>query len=216
MKIIVGLGNPGARYERTRHNVGFLALDRLIAHWGAHSPIDRYQGKIFQASYTGIKGIEEKILLVKPQTYMNLSGACIGPLFSFYHCQPEDLIVIHDDLDLAPCTLRFKKGGGTAGHKGLKSIHEHLGKNQTSYYRIRIGIGRHAIIDSADYVLQSFQETERSRLEEIFQQLCIATEMIVDGLFQKAMNQFHQSPSLDPPSSSELSKNHPGPQKKDH
>src|SRR4051812_44310751 len=113
MKIIAGLGNPGPKYETTRHNAGFLAIDRLVDDWKATGPSYNYQGQIWQASVGG-----EKVILVKPETYMNSSGECIGPLMKFYKCEPTDLVVIYDDLDLKPLQLRMKIGGSAGGHNG--------------------------------------------------------------------------------------------------
>src|SRR3989338_3961697 len=102
MKIIVGLGNPGAQYETTRHNAGFLAVDRLVDRWKATGPNRQYQGLIYRAQVEG-----EKVYLVKPQTFMNLSGNCVGPLYGFYQCTPKDLLVIHDDLAITAETFRL-------------------------------------------------------------------------------------------------------------
>src|SRR3989338_9628850 len=123
MKIVAGLGNPGPRYETTRHNVGFLAADRLIDRWNAKGPAAKHEAEIFEAGVGG-----EKVLIVKPQTFMNLSGRSLAPLVRFYKCDPTDLLVIYDDLDLEPLALRLRTGGGTGGHNGLRSIHEHLGE----------------------------------------------------------------------------------------
>lgn len=119
MKIVVGLGNPGPKYETTRHNAGFLAVDFLVDEWKASptSPGATNEGDFW---HTTVRG--EKVLLVKPDTFMNLSGQCVGPLFKFYKCVPGDLIVIHDDLDLKVNALRIKTGGGTGGHHGLRDL----------------------------------------------------------------------------------------------
>jgi PTH1 family peptidyl-tRNA hydrolase len=194
MKIIAGLGNPGPKYETTRHNVGFLAVDRLVDHWKASGPNSKSGGEVFQASFEN-----ESILLVKPKTYMNLSGRCIGPLVHFYQCKPEDLIVIHDELDLPAMTLRLKTGGGTGGHNGLKSIDEHLGKGQLGYHRIRIGIGHPSTaglnrnVSPADYVLMPFQDEELSALDSVLNDVIGATEEILRGRIQTAMNKYHRS-----------------------
>lgn len=193
MKIIVGLGNPGAQYETTRHNVGFLAIDRLVERWKGSGPIVKYQAEIYQATFAG-----EKILLVKPQTYMNLSGRTVGPLVGFYQTQPEDLIVIHDELDLAPATLRFKTGGGAGGHNGIKSIDESLGKGKNNYHRIRIGIGHPSKIEGlsrmspADYVLMPFSNAELTELDPLLDDVAQAAEEIIQGNIQTAMNRFHR------------------------
>jgi PTH1 family peptidyl-tRNA hydrolase len=194
MKIIIGLGNPGPQYETTRHNVGFLAIDRLAERWHATGPIKKYQGEIFQCSVNG-----EKVILAKPQTFMNLSGKCVGPMFGFYQCQPEDMIVIHDDLDLSPMTLRLKTGGGTGGHNGLKSIDESIGKEKNKYHRIRIGIGHPSMnehtsrMSPADYVLQPFRDDELRDLDSLLDEVAQAAEDIFRGQIQSAMNKFHRS-----------------------
>ena len=204
MKIIAGLGNPGPKYETTRHNAGFLALDRMIDKWNASGPSLKYQGEIYEASVH-----HEKVCLVKPQTFMNLSGRCIGQLFHFFRCQPEDLIVIHDELDLPPLTLRLKTGGGAGGHNGLKSIDEALGKERTGYFRMRIGVGhpvtlakaaltaeagdRLSRLSPADYVLQPFTDAELVSLDPLLDEVTSAAELILKGQIQTAMTQYHRS-----------------------
>lgn len=194
MKLIVGLGNPGPQYETTRHNVGFLAIDRLVDRWSASGPVSKNQAEIYQATFE-----QEKVLLIKPKTFMNLSGKSVGPIFHFYQCQPQDLIVLHDELDLPAMTLRLKTGGGTGGHNGLKSIDEHLGKDQNRYHRIRIGIGHPsrspstARISPADYVLQQFDQDELKALDSLLDDVAEATEEMIRGRIQTAMNKFHRT-----------------------
>jgi len=195
MKLIVGLGNPGPKYETTRHNVGFLAVDRLIERWNASGPINKNQADIYQASFGG-----EKVLLMKPLTFMNLSGRSVGPAFQFNKCEPSDLIVIHDELDLAPGTFRLKTGGGAGGHNGLKSIDESVGKDKTGYHRVRIGIGHPSKsldpqvtrMSPADYVLQQFTDEELSKLDPLLDDAAKAIEMVLEGKMLQAMNQFHR------------------------
>lgn len=202
MKIIAGLGNPGPQYEMTRHNIGFLAVDRLIDQWQASGPVSKFGGHLYQAKWQG-----ESLILIKPQTYMNLSGRCIGPLMHFYNCEPEDLVVIHDDLDLHPFALRIKTGGGTGGHNGLKSIDESLGKEGTKYHRIRIGIGhpstndqnsqsfqrsQRSMIPTADYVLQAFDDSELKLLDSVLTDVVDAAQEILLGHIQEAMNKYHR------------------------
>ena len=139
MKLVAGLGNPGQKYETTRHNAGFLALDHLIEEWSATGPEDISEGLSWRASLCG-----EKVLLFKPLTFMNHSGRCVAPLLKFYKLGPGDLIVLHDDLDIKSGCMRLKTGGGTGGHNGLKSIDTHLGAELLNYNRVRIGIGRPA------------------------------------------------------------------------
>lgn len=194
MKIIAGLGNPGPRYETTRHNVGFLAVDRMIEAWNARSSSKGAPDEAYEATVNG-----EKILLLKPQTYMNQSGRCVAPLFKFFKCTASDLIVIHDDIDLKPMALRIKTGGGTGGHNGLKSIDAHLGAGLTSYHRIRIGVGRPGLGETspstspADYVLQPFTNQELEKLDSVLDHVTRAAEMIIaDGNTQAAMNEFNR------------------------
>ncbi|MCM2278063.1 MAG: aminoacyl-tRNA hydrolase [Oligoflexia bacterium] len=189
MKIIAGLGNPGPKYETTRHNAGFLAIDRLVDDWKAKGPARREEAEVYEASVAG-----EKVLLLKPLTYMNNSGRSIGPLFKFFKLMPEDLIVIHDDLDLKPLTMRLKTGGGTGGHNGLKSIDAHLGSGQTGYHRIRLGIGKPgpgALISTVDYVLQQFSDNELGELDPLLDDVSRAAEMILRGEIRAAMNRFN-------------------------
>lgn len=197
MKIIAGLGNPGPRYETTRHNVGFLAVDRLAQKWKASGPTDQYRGEVYQAMLGG-----ERTLLVKPMTFMNASGECLAPLMRFHKCAPNDLIVIHDDLDLKPMSLRLKTGGGTGGHNGLKSIDASLGAGLLAYHRIRIGIGhpRGLVHESAqgnharevvDYVLQMMTDEELDQLNPLLDELARVAEMLVHGKVQQAMNEIN-------------------------
>lgn len=204
MKLIVGLGNPGQRYKNTRHNMGFLAIDHLVDRWKPTGPNKRSHGKIYHASL-----FDEKIILVKPETFMNLSGSCVGPLFEFYKVTAEDLVVIHDDIDLQFLALRIKTGGGTGGHKGLKSIDEHIGYENSGYHRVRIGIGRPE--DSriqevepqevepqevgpqpADWVLQKFSDDEFAKIDELLDMVADSVELVVKGRVSEAMNRYNR------------------------
>ncbi len=194
MKIIVGLGNPGPKYETTRHNLGFLALDHLIERWKATGPIVKHQAEIYSAKFKNMN-----LFCLKSLTFMNLSGRSIAPLFHFYRCSPNDLIVIHDDLDLQSMTLRLKTGGGTGGHNGLRSIDENLGKDMNQYHRVRIGIGRPTASESsqavsaADYVLERLNTEELKAFEALLDPIAGAIEEILQGRVQNAMNQYHRS-----------------------
>jgi PTH1 family peptidyl-tRNA hydrolase len=191
MKLIAGLGNPGPKYETTRHNAGFLAIDYLIDEWKASGPSAVGEGESWQASVGG-----EKVLLVKPLTYMNNSGRCIAPLFKFYKLKPEDLIVIHDELDIKVNTLRIKTGGGTGGHNGLKSIDAGLGAGSLNYHRVRVGIGRPAPgnpIGVVDYVLQPYLDSELDGLNQLFPRLTQAVERMIRGDVLGAMTEFNRA-----------------------
>ena len=190
MKIIVGLGNPGPKYETTRHNVGFLAADRLVDEWKATGPKVQYESEIFTTKVGG-----EPVLIVKPQTFMNLSGRGVAPLATFYKCAPSDVIVIHDEVDLKPLALRIKSGGGSGGHNGLKSMDESLGSNE--YHRLRIGVGHPRVfnpqMDTADYVLSPFTDGELQGLDVLFDQVVKALTLMIDGQVLKAMTLYNRA-----------------------
>ncbi len=155
MWLIVGLGNPGPKYEGTRHNIGFMVVDRLVESTGAHSlSSSSFHGELYKRATT---------LFLKPTTYMNRSGISVQAVKNFYKIETERIIVIHDDLDLPFGAVRFKKGGGSGGHNGLKSIDAHVGSD---YLRVRMGIGKPLYKSQVvDYVLQPFTEEERAHLE---------------------------------------------------
>lgn len=193
MKLIVGLGNPGAKYETTRHNAGFLAIDRLIEAWNASAAKKQSGGLVYSAqSPSG-----EKILLVKPETFMNLSGQCVAPIAGMYKIEPTDLIVIHDEIDLPAMQLRIKTGGGAGGHNGIKSIDQALGAQRTGYHRVRIGVGHPARLtppraqSPADYVLERFTDAELSELDRVLDDVVLAVELLVQGDATQAMNRFN-------------------------
>jgi PTH1 family peptidyl-tRNA hydrolase len=191
MKLIVGLGNPGPKYETTRHNAGFLAADRLIENWKLGSPKTQNRGEIWTGSFKG-----EKIAVVKPQTFMNVSGQCVAPWVTFFKLEPTDLVVIHDELDVLPGKFRLKTGGGAGGHNGIKSIDECLGSARNGYHRVRIGIGHPRTLerqrDVADWVLEQFSDSELAELDPLLDQVQTAVEMIIQGQITEAMNRFHR------------------------
>src|SRR2546430_8643533 len=153
MRLIVGLGNPGARYARNRHNIGFMAADAIARRHGFSAFRDRFKGELAEGTVAG-----ERRLLLKPQTFMNLSGESVLAAMSFYKIRPEEIVVIHDELDLRPGKVRVKRGGGSAGHNGLRSIDAMIGAD---YWRIRIGIGHPGIKELVHpYVLQNFTADE--------------------------------------------------------
>lgn len=166
--LIIGLGNPGAEYARTRHNAGFLALDFLAATFAA--PEFRVEEKFF-ALLSSVLVNGKKIMLVKPTTYMNESGQAVRALLDFYKLEPKDIIIIHDDLDIAPGTLRTTESSRAAGNNGVESIIEHLGTQD--FFRIRLGIGRPVEVQGVcmpahDYVLGRFSDEESATLEKLF------------------------------------------------
>lgn len=153
IRLIVGLGNPGARYARTRHNIGFLAADAVRRLHGFAPWREKFQAALAEGNIAG-----EKIHLLKPQTFMNLSGDAVGPAARFFKIAAEEIAVIHDEIDLEPGKLKVKQGGGSAGHNGLRSIDAMLGEN---YWRVRLGIGHPGMRELVEpYVLQNFPADE--------------------------------------------------------
>ena len=159
MWLVVGLGNPGSEYAHTRHNIGFMAVDAIARLSGILRFVSKFQGEMAQGSWEG-----EKLILLKPQTYMNLSGRAVQAAMTFYKIPPANLIVLHDELDLPLGKLRIKKGGGANGHNGLKSIDEAIGKE---YWRIRLGIGHPGTAERVHgHVLSGFDLKEIPLVEE--------------------------------------------------
>src|SRR6516162_421299 len=153
MRLVVGLGNPGARYARNRHNIGFMAVDAVARRHRAAGFRNRFKGELGEASIGG-----ERVLLLKPQTFMNVSGESVGETARFFKLLLSDIIVIHDEIDLRPGKLRVKRGGGSAGHNGLRSVDALLGPD---YWRVRIGVGHPGVKELVQpYVLQNFPGEE--------------------------------------------------------
>jgi PTH1 family peptidyl-tRNA hydrolase len=185
LKMIAGLGNPGTTYAHTRHNIGFMVVDRLAQVLGVSAEKKQGHALVAQEVYKG-----ERLLLVKPQTYMNLSGEAILELLNFYKNGIDDLIVIHDDLDLELGRIRFKSGGGTGGHRGLKSITEML--NSDSYDRLKVGIGRPPeFMKTESYVLQAFSTEEKLLLDKVLAKAVEGIEYWITEGCAKAMNQYN-------------------------
>jgi PTH1 family peptidyl-tRNA hydrolase len=160
MKIFTGLGNPGGKYAQNRHNVGYMAVDRIAADHGFAPWRTKFQGLVAEGQLGG-----EKVVLLKPETFMNLSGQSVGAALQFYKLVPADLTVFHDELDLAPGKVRLKTGGGHAGHNGLRSIHGHIGE---AYNRVRLGIGHPGHKDRvAAYVLHDFAKVDAEWLDDL-------------------------------------------------
>ena len=186
MFVIVGLGNPDKKYEHTRHNIGFDVVDALAAKYN----IDIKDKKHKALCGTGvIEGM--KVLLVKPQTFMNLSGESLRPIMDFYKLEPEDFIIIHDDIDLDVGRLRIRRKGSAGGHNGLKSIINHLGS--MDFPRVKIGVGEKPKgYDLADYVLGHFTKQEQAIFAERFDEVYDAVQLIVMGDITEAMNRHNK------------------------
>lgn len=160
MKLIVGLGNPGAKYAGNRHNIGFMAVDRIAADHGFGQWKARFQGLASEGRLDATRAT-----LLKPQTFMNLSGQSVGEAMRYLKLTPEEVIVLHDELDLAPGKCRAKRGGGHAGHNGLRSLHQHIGAD---YQRVRLGIGHPGHKDRvAGYVLSDFAKADQDWLDDL-------------------------------------------------
>ncbi len=174
MRLVVGLGNPGAGYADNRHNIGYMAVDAIVRRHSFGPFRARFQGDVAEGRIGG-----DKVLALKPRTYMNLSGQAVAQAARFFKLAPEDVIVLHDDLDLAPGKMRVKKGGGAGGHNGLKSIDAHLGRD---YWRVRLGIGHPGERDQVtQFVLQDFAKADRAWLEPLLDAVAAAFPLMVDG-----------------------------------
>ena len=187
MKLLVGLGNPGAKHRLNRHNLGFLAVEAWSLLKGAE--VNKKDFGSVTARVKSASG-DEDILVMMPQTYMNRSGEAVAEAMNFYKLAVEDLIVVHDELDIPPMTFRIKKGGGIAGHNGLRSIAP-LGDN---YIRIRMGIGRppHPGIAVPDFVLGNLSKEELSFWEKEMPSVAEAIDLCIAGKMELAMNKFHR------------------------
>lgn len=181
MQIFVGLGNPGAKYAGNRHNIGFMALDRIAADHGFGPWKAKFQAEIAEGVLGG-----EKVLLLKPQTFMNLSGQSVGEAMRFYKLEPEDVTVFHDELDLAPGKVRVKQAGGHAGHNGLRSIHQHITHD---YQRVRLGIGHPGHKDKVSpYVLSDFAKADQDWLDDVLRGVADGAPDLAAGDAGKFMN----------------------------
>lgn len=193
MKLFVGLGNPGAKYAGNRHNIGFMAVERI----GEDHGFAPWRGK-FQGSVSEGKLGSEKVILLRPETFMNLSGQSVGEAMRFYKLTPDDVIVFHDELDLAPGKCRVKKGGGHAGHNGLRSIHAHIGAD---YHRVRMGIGHPGNKAAvAGFVLRDFAKADQEWLDDVLRGCADGAAYLAAGDSGKFMNAIGRR--VNPPRSS--------------
>ena len=184
IKLIVGLGNPGARYANSRHNIGFLIADRFARAHEIDFARKRFNAQIAEGSVGG-----QRILLAKPQTFMNSSGEAVGKLFAFYKIAPHDLLVVYDDLDLPLGKMRLRSRGSSGGHHGMESIIAHVG--MSDFPRLRVGIGRPNPDADIDHVLGSFDADERVVMDETFARAVDAIDVwLTDGI-TAAMNKFN-------------------------
>jgi PTH1 family peptidyl-tRNA hydrolase len=181
MHLLVGLGNPGDKYRHNRHNVGFMAIDAIAGRHGNPAFRQKFQGLIAEGTIAG-----EKVLLLKPQTWMNNSGDSIQAVLQFYKLSPEDVSVLYDEIDLAPGKVRIKRGGGNGGHNGLRSIDPQIG---TSYRRVRIGVGHPGHKDAVmPHVLGDFSKTDREWLEPLLAAIADNADLLLKGDDNTLMN----------------------------
>ena len=184
--LIVGLGNPGEQYRSTRHNIGFLVVDQLIKKWGGEAFQEKWQALHAPASFR-----RKKLHIIKPLTFMNRSGKAVVQYYRFFKIIPDQLLVVHDDLDMTPGRIKLVKGGGAGGHNGIKSIVETLGT--ADFYRLKIGIGRpgkggiHPDFPVENYVLSNFDELEMKIVEARLLSLQQGVELFLQGETAKAL-----------------------------
>ena len=185
MKCIVGLGNPGKKYKHTRHNIGFMVIDELLRRYNWDLDKKKFNG---QFALEHIQG--EKVMLLQPQTYMNLSGESIRPLMDYYNMDAEDVLVIYDDLDLPTGKIRLRQKGGHGGHNGIRSTIDHLGTKD--FKRLRIGVGRPTTpIPVVDYVLGSFSKEQQADVTDSITKAADACEAWLERPFIDVMNEFN-------------------------
>ena len=185
MKLFVGLGNPGEKYKLTRHNVGFMVLDKFINQLS----VDDWDKK-FDSYFKKIIANKYDILLLKPLTFMNISGIAVQKVKIFYHVANNNIIIIHDDIDLELGRIKFKKGGGDGGHNGLKSISKMIGNE---FIRIRIGVGRPEKINVSTYVLNNFLEKEVQLLQKIIHKSCEGINFLIDDKNEECKKLFSKT-----------------------
>ncbi len=187
MYIIAGLGNPGKKYENTRHNMGFIAIDLLAEEFGIKVDKLKFKSLVGEGRIAG-----QRVLLMKPQTYMNLSGEAIREAVNFYKIDPEELIVIYDDIDIPTGTFRIRKKGSAGTHNGMRSVVYQIQSDQ--FPRIRVGIGSETKMDLINYVVGGISKSERELLEDSLVKSAKAAACIVEKGIDKAMNEYNVRP----------------------
>ncbi|MEM9067963.1 MAG: aminoacyl-tRNA hydrolase [Myxococcota bacterium] len=184
MFLVAGLGNPGPKYAGNRHNIGFMVIERLADRWSAGSFRDKFKGRFSKTRFGG-----DDVVLLEPLTFMNLSGESLQKAMTFFKVSLDEVVVVHDELDLGYGTSRIKVGGGTAGHNGLKSIVQQCGGN--GFVRVRVGIGRPRSGATSGYVLSDFNSDERATLEDVVDSAAEMVEAVLRDGPRKAMNALH-------------------------
>jgi PTH1 family peptidyl-tRNA hydrolase len=188
--LVVGLGNPGDKYSSTRHNIGFMVADELANRFKGKFSSHKYRALVSEVRL-GVGSEAPKLIIVKPSTYMNDSGNAVAPLAKYFNTAPQQIIAIHDELDIPFNAIRVKLGGGDNGHNGLKSLTQSL--STPDYFRIRVGIGRPTTPqDTADYVLDNFSKAERSVVPDLALRACDAIESLVNKGLENTQQNFNQ------------------------
>lgn len=203
MKLFVGLGNTGAKYNKTRHNLGFVVIEQFLKdfepvnkdNWENES---KFKAEISEIEWQPQSGALEKVILVKPTTYMNNSGMAVSLISKFYKINPEDIFIIHDELDLPVGSMKVRLGGASAGHNGVSSVIEHLGTDK--FWRLRLGIGeektqekmaKHNVKNTEDFVLSAFSPKEHSKIKHLIKNASDALQEILEKGTDSAMNRFN-------------------------
>lgn len=184
MKLIVGLGNPGREYEYTRHNVGYMAVDEIAKFLNVEFNKEKFHGRYTEATYNG-----NKVILLKPEKYMNLSGEVIRDYMSYFKIDIEDLLIIYDDLDTQVGNYRLRYQGGSGGHNGIKDIEKHIGTK--NYNRIKIGISNNKNLDTKDYVLGKFSPAEKEEINEVLQDIVAIFRDYFELTYDNLMNKYN-------------------------
>lgn len=188
MFLVVGLGNPGARYAGHRHNIGFMAAEEISAAYSFGAWQKKFHGRVSAGEISDKEKVKsEKAFILLPETYMNESGKAVQAACTFHKIPPERVIVLHDEIEIAPGKIRVKQGGGHAGHNGLKSIDAAIGQN---YWRVRLGVGRPAVpeMDAADYVLSNFSAEEKKWLKPFLQSVAEHFPLLLENNASEYMN----------------------------
>lgn len=200
MKLIIGLGNPGEKYEKTRHNLGFMVVEKFLKDFESVKNTSwensaKFKSDIAQIEWQPKHGILEKVILVKPKTYMNNSGLAVKIIADFYRISPDHVWVMHDDIDLPLGTMKVRFGGASAGHHGVESVIEHLGTDK--FWRFRMGVGEKRELNDSrmknvdDFVLGTFTGQEKGRLKDVIKRGVNAIEESLENSLESAMNRFN-------------------------
>ncbi|WP_119269812.1 aminoacyl-tRNA hydrolase [Taklimakanibacter deserti] len=191
MLLLVGLGNPGSKYAANRHNIGFMAVDEIVRRHGFAAWRKRFQAETAEGTLGG-----ERVLALKPQTYMNESGRAVGEAMRFYDLAPDDVVVLHDEIDLPPAKVRLKTGGGSAGNNGIRSIDAHIGND---YHRVRLGVGKLEVKGTAHmHVLGDFSKADKAWLEPLITTIAENAPLLAAHDFATFQNRVHLALNPEP------------------